>query len=218
MSLRRRLDLLEWARKTGAVIFEDDYDSEYRSAGRPLPALQGLDRHGSVLYAGSLSKVLFPALRLGYLIVPEDLIDAFSTIRSLVSRHACLLDQAVLCDFISEGHFGRHLRRMREVYAERLATLLDSAKGLLTGLLDVSPVDAGLQTVGWLAPGLDAESAARAAAARDLEVTPRRWLRRSGVLRHGLQLGFAAVDRQEIRRGVEELAVALSSPRPGHRG
>lgn len=217
MSLRRRLDLLEWARKTGALIFEDDYDSEYRYAGRPLPALQGLDRHGSVLYAGSLSKVLFPALRLGYLIVPEDLIDAFSTIRSLVSRHACLLDQAVLCDFISEGHFGRHLRRMREVYAERLATLLDSAKGLLTGLLDVSPVDAGLQTVGWLAPGLDAESAARAAAARDLEVTPRRWLRRSGVLRHGLQLGFAAVDRQEIRRGVEELAVALSSPRPGHR-
>lgn len=209
MSLPRRLALLEWARTTGALLFEDDYDSEYRYTGRPLPALQGLDRHGAVLYAGSFSKVLSPALRLGYLVVPDGLLDAFSAVKSVVSRYPPLFDSAVLCDFISEGHFGRHLRRMREVYAARLAALLESAKEHLAGLLEVSAIDAGLQTVGWLATGLDAETAARAAAARDVEVTPLPRYSRLGLPREGLQLGFAAIDEREIRRGVRELAVAL---------
>ncbi|MGH9379799.1 MAG: PLP-dependent aminotransferase family protein [Thermoanaerobaculia bacterium] len=209
MSLPRRLALLEWARTKGALLFEDDYDSEYRYAGRPLPALQGLDRHGSVLYAGSFSKVLSPALRLGYLVVPDGLLDVVSAIKSVISRYPPLLESAVLCDFISEGHFGRHLRQTREVYAARLAALRESARERLAGLLEVPPVDAGLQTVGWLAPGLDAEAAARAAAARDVEVTPVGRYSRLGMAREGLQLGFAAVDEREIRRGVRELAVAL---------
>lgn len=115
MSLARRLELLEWARKSGALILEDDYDSEYRYSGRPVPAMQGLDRNGLVLFAGSFSKVLFPSLRLGYLVIPADLLDYFAAAISVTSRHAPLLEQAVLCDFITEGHFGRHLRRMREV-------------------------------------------------------------------------------------------------------
>ena len=126
MSLPRRLELLEWARKSGALIFEDDYDSEYRYSGRPVPAMQGLDRNGLVLFAGSFSKVLFPSFRLGYLVIPADLLDYFAAAISVTSRHAPLLEQAVLCDFITEGHFGRHLRRMREVYAERLSVLLES--------------------------------------------------------------------------------------------
>ena len=209
MSLPRRLQLLEWARKSGALILEDDYDSEYRYSGRPVPALQGLDHHGLVLFTGSFSKVLFPSLRLGYLVVPPDLVDYFSAAISVTHRHASLLDQAVLCDFITEGHFGRHLRRMREVYAERLSVLLECARQSLAGLLEISDVEAGLQSAGWLRGGLNGESAARAAAKRDVEVTPLSRYSRGSAAREGLQLGFAAVDAKEIRRGVCELAIAL---------
>ena len=213
MSLTRRLQLIEWARKAGALIFEDDYDSEYRYSGRPVPALQGLDRSGSVLFAGSFSKVLFPSLRLGYLVIPPDLVDYFSATKSITSRHAQLLDQAVLSDFITEGHFGRHLRRMRGVYAERLSVLLQSARENLAGLLDISGVEAGLQTVGWLHGGISGEPAARAAAARNVEVVPLGRYTRGRVAQDGLQLGFAAVDAREIQRGVKELAVALQNSR-----
>ena len=211
MSLARRLRLLEWAGKSGALILEDDYDSEYRYSGRPVPALQGLDRHGLVLFTGSFSKVLFPSLRLGYLVVPPDLVDYVSATLSVTSRHAPLLEQAVLCDFITEGHFGRHLRRMRKVYAERLSVLLECAEQSLAELLEISGVEAGLQTAGWLSGGIDGELAAAAAAKRDVEVTPLSRYSRGRMAREGLQLGFAAVDVKEIRRGVRELAIALES-------
>jgi GntR family transcriptional regulator/MocR family aminotransferase len=209
MSLPRRLALLEWANESGALIVEDDYDSEYRYAGRPVPALQGLDRDGRVLFAGSFGKVLFPSLRLGYLVIPPDLVDNFAATQSVTSRHAPLLDQAVLCDFIAEGHFGRHVRRMREVYAERRSVLLDSARERLAGLLEITGVEAGLQTAGWLCHGIGAEAAARAAAARDVDVTPLSRYTRARMPRDGLKLGFAAVDGEEIRRGVRDLAAAL---------
>lgn len=210
LSLARRLELLEWARTKGALIFEDDYDSEYRYVGRPLPALQGLDRHGVVCFAGSFSKVLFPSLRLGYLVVPAPLVDRFAAAKSVVSRHAPLLDQAILCDFIVEGHFGRHLRRMRQIYGERLDVLVDAAREHLAGLLEVAPIEAGLQTVGWLAPGIGDAAAERAAAERSVEVLALGRLTRERLVRHGLQLGFAAVDEAELRRGARELAVALA--------
>ena len=211
MSLARRLRLLEWAGKSGALILEDDYDSEYRYAGRPVPALQGLDRHGLVMFTGSFSKVLFPSLRLGYLVLPPDLVDYVSTTLSVTNRHAPLLEQAVLCDFITEGHFGRHLRRMREVYAERLSVLLECARHSLTGLLEISGVEAGLQTVAWLPSGLDSELVAAVAAEREVEVTPLGRYSQGRMEREGLHLGFAAVDPKEIRRGVRELAIALES-------
>jgi GntR family transcriptional regulator/MocR family aminotransferase len=147
MSLRRRLALLEWARRSRALIFEDDYDSEYRYSGRPIPAMQGLDRSGVVIFAGSFSAVLFPALRLGYLVVPEEMVDVFAAAESVSTHHPPLLEQAVLCDFIVEGHFARHIRRMREIYAERLQVLLESAKAKLADSLEISNVEAGLQTV-----------------------------------------------------------------------
>jgi GntR family transcriptional regulator/MocR family aminotransferase len=213
MSLPRRLALLEWAHRAGAAIFEDDYDSEYRYSGRPVPALQALDRRGSVLFAGSFSKVLFPSLRVGYLVLPPDLVERVAAVRSITSRHVPLLDQAVLCDFLAEGHFGRHVRRMREIYAERLGVLLDCARRWLGGLLEIMGVEAGLQTAGWLGDGLDADTATAAAARRDVEVTP---LGRYGfgrLPREGIQLGFAAVDGHEIRRGARELAAALEQLR-----
>jgi GntR family transcriptional regulator / MocR family aminotransferase len=213
MSLARRLQLLESARKSGALILEDDYDSEFRYAGRPVPALQGLDRHGLVLFTGSFSKVLFPSLRLGYLVLPTDLADRVSATLSITRRHAPLMEQAVLSDFITMGHFGRHLRRMRQIYAERLNVLLHSARRILTGLLEISGIEAGLQTVGWLQRGINAESAAAAAAKRNVEVTPLSIYSHGKVASTGLQLGFAAVDAKEIRRGVQDLAIALEAAR-----
>jgi GntR family transcriptional regulator / MocR family aminotransferase len=209
MSLARRLQLLQWARRSAAMVFEDDYDGEYRYSGRPIPALQGLDDSGLVLYAGSFSKVLFPALRLGYLVIPADLLHHFEAMQSLTSRHSPLLDQLVLSDFITEGHFGRHLRHMREVYAERLSVLLEEAHLKLAGLLEISNIEAGLQTVGWLGRGIDAESATAAAAKRSVDVTPLDRYSQRTVVPEALQLGFAAFDTKEIRRGVRELAIAL---------
>ncbi|RZU41234.1 PLP-dependent aminotransferase family protein [Edaphobacter modestus] len=214
MSLARRLEMLEWARRAGALIFEDDYDGEYRYSGRPVPALQGLDRNGLVLFAGSFSKVLFPALRLGYLIVPEDLVDKFAAAKSILNRHAPLLEQTVLCEFIEAGHFGRHLRRMREVYSERLGVLLEEGRKQLKGVVEISEIEAGLQTVGWLAPGIDARAVAKAGSARGVDTIPLAGFYRSAQEleqreRDGLQMGFATVAPREIRRGVEELARAL---------
>jgi GntR family transcriptional regulator/MocR family aminotransferase len=213
MSLPRRLQLLESARKSGTLILEDDYDSEFRYSGRPVPALQGLDRRGQVLFMGSFSKVLFPSLRLGYLVLPSDLRDRFSATLSITRRHAPLMEQVILSDFITAGHFGRHLRRMREIYAERLSVLLHCAKQNLAGLLEISGVEAGLQTVGWLKRGINAKSAAAAAAKRNVEVIPLSVYSYGDVASQGLQLGFAAVDAKEIRRGVQDLTIALEAER-----
>lgn len=209
MSLARRLQLLDWAAKSGAVILEDDYDSEFRYSGRPVPALQGLDHRGLVLFTGSFSKVLFPSLRLGYLVVPADLVESVSAIISITNRHAPLLEQSVLCDFITEGHFGRHLRRMRQVYAERRSVLQECAQKTLAGLLEITGVEAGLQTAAWLSGGLYGEAAAAAAAARNVEVTPLSRYCQGKEVREGLHLGFAAVNTKEIRRGIRDLALAL---------
>jgi GntR family transcriptional regulator/MocR family aminotransferase len=211
MSLRRRLEVLDWARRSGTLVVEDDYDSEYRYAGRPLPALQGLDRDGLILLAGSFSKVLFPALRLGYLVVPETLVDAFRATKSVASRHAPLLDQAVLCDFITAGHFGRHIRRMREIYAERLGVLLAGVRERLAGSLAILDVEAGLQAAALLPTGTDDERVAAAAAARGIEVIPLSRYARAAAGRAGLQLGFAAVDPDGLRRGIEGLADILGT-------
>ena len=209
MSLCRRLELLKWARSAGSLIFEDDYDSEFRYSGRPVPALQGLDQDGVVLFAGSLSKVLFPSIRLGYLVIPPDLVDYFAATRSVTSRHAPLPEQAILADFMTEGHFGRHIRRMREVYAERRCVLLESAREKLDGMLDIAGVEAGLQTAGYLQGGVKGEAVVRAAAARGVELLALSRYCRGRVEREGLKLGFAAVEPVEIRRGVRELASVL---------
>jgi len=211
MSLRRRLSLLEWARRARALIFEDDYDSEYRYSGRPIPAMQGLDKSNVVIFAGSFSLVLFPSLRLGYVVVPPDMVDIFAAAASVSTHHPPLIDQAILCDFIREGHFARHVRKMRALYAERLGVLMESARERLGNLIKIGDVEAGLRTVGWLRHGISAERVARAAAERDVEVVPLSRYGSGRSPRNGLVLGFAAVDGRELRRGVEELAVVLEN-------
>jgi GntR family transcriptional regulator/MocR family aminotransferase len=213
MSLRRRLALLEWARRSGSLIFEDDYDSEYRYSGRPIPALQGLDQAGRVIFAGSFNAVLFPALRLGYLVVPPEMVHVFAAAASASTHHPPLLEQAVLCDFIAEGHFARHIRRMRELYAERLEVLLEASRQHLTGLMEITGVEAGLQTVGRIRTGASADTVSEQVAHRDVELTPLHRYAWGRVRKDAVILGFAAVDARELRRGVQELASVLEKTR-----
>ncbi len=124
MSATRRLELLNWAERSGTWIIEDDYDSEYRFGSRPIVSLQGLDKHSRVIYVGTVSKVLFPALRLGYMVLPKDLVPAFSASRDAADIFSSTFYQAVLTDFIQQGHFARHLRRMRMLYMERRSALV----------------------------------------------------------------------------------------------
>ena len=218
MSLNRRLALLEWASASGAWILEDDYDSEYRYAGRPLAALQGLDTAGRVIYAGTFSKVLFPALRLGYLVVPPELVDAFIAARALADRHSPSVTQAALADFIDGGHFARHVRRTRALYAERQAALVHAARRTLGGLLEVAPAEAGMHLMGWLPAGVDDRAAARAALARAVDVPPLSAYRARPTRpsdRGGLMLGYAAYAPREIDEACGRLALALGSVRPG---
>jgi len=210
MSAERRLALLAVARRTGAVIFEDDYNSEYRYRGRPIPALQGLNGGDSaVVFAGSFSKVLLPSLRLGYLVVPAELVNKFAAARFVSDRHSSIIDQAAMCDFINQGHFGRHIRRMRELYASRLSVLRDLVREQLHGVLDLEETEAGLHTVGWLGTSLSAEAAAREAVAHKLELFPISRFALKSATREGLLMGFAGIDTKEIRRGVDRLAVVL---------
>jgi GntR family transcriptional regulator/MocR family aminotransferase len=210
MTVDRRLGLLDWARSARALIFEDDYDSEYRYSGLPIPALQGLDQAGCVVYSGSFSKVLFPTLRLGYLVVPLELIDKFAAARMIMDRHSSVIDQAILCDFMTEGHFGRHIRRMREIYARRLAVLREAVRSKLDGALRIPDVEAGVQTVGYLNNGIWAEAVSRAAAKDNVEVVPLKAFALKAVVPEGLLLGFGAVDDRELRRGVDVLTAAIS--------
>jgi GntR family transcriptional regulator/MocR family aminotransferase len=209
MSLARRLELLAWASQADAWIVEDDYDGEYRYAGQPLASLQGLDADGRVIYAGSFSKVLWPGLRLGYMVVPPDLVEPFVVARALTDRHPPLLEQAILADFIAEGHFARHVRRMRTIYAARQRALVDASREHLAGLLDVQPGEAGLHLVGWLPPGTNDRAASASALSQGVEAPPLSAYRIVLEGRPGLALGYAAVDETEIQAGTRRLAVAL---------
>lgn len=210
LSLSRRLALLEWAIHRDAWILEDDYDSEYRFRGRPLAALQELDSDGRVIYIGTFSKTLFPALRLGYIVPPIDLVDAFVAARHISDRHSSGLEQATLTDFIVQGHFARHIRRMRRLYESRQKILLDAARGELADHLTLKPADTGMHLVGWLRDSLDDQSAAQRAAAYQIEVTPLSWYSLRETHPGALLLGYGAVPEDEIAVGVRRLAEALA--------
>jgi GntR family transcriptional regulator/MocR family aminotransferase len=211
LSLPRRLALFEWARRAGAWVIEDDYDSEFRYAGRPLASLQGQDRDGRVIYVGTFSKALFPALRLGYLVAPPDLVDAFTAAKELADSFSPHLTQAVLADFLADGHFARHVRRMRALYAERQEALVRAARRALGGLLELDPSPTGLHTVGWLPRGVDDREASAAAAAAGVEAPPVSAYRLRPSRRGGLLLGYGGITPRQIRDGVRALGPALET-------
>ena len=208
MSLSRRLALIEWAKRSGAVILEDDYNGEYRYSGRPLPALYGLAPPGTVLYTGSFSKLLFPALRIGYVVVPPNVVDFFAAARWLVDRHSPPLEQAVLADFIDEGHFVRHVRRMRTLYAERQGTLVEAASRELGGILQVPACDAGMHLIGWLDTTVPEEAILQAASNAGVELTSSSSFAVRKPNRQSVILGYAPFSTREIQRATEDLARA----------
>jgi GntR family transcriptional regulator / MocR family aminotransferase len=209
MSLERRMALLSWASSTGAFVIEDDYDSEYRFEGQPVPSLQSLDNHSNVIFVGSFSKTLFPSLRLGYVVLPPALADYFLSFRYQTDFRNSNLDQAVLCDFIVNGHLARHLRRMRSLYAGRLTALIEGGKQYLGGALALSNVRAGLYTIGFLKNGMDSRQAEKLAAAQGIEVLALDRFTLNRPDPKGLLLGFAGYDETAIRHGLIRLAKAL---------
>jgi GntR family transcriptional regulator/MocR family aminotransferase len=209
LSLGRRLALIEWASRTGAWVLEDDYDSEFRYIGRPLTALQGIDTEGRVIYVGTFSKVLFPALRLGYMVAPADLVDALIAAHMSTDIHAHILEQAALAEFIQAGHLDRHVRRMRVTYAERQAVLVEAVKQHLAGFLDVEPSGSGLHLVGWLPDGLNDRLVSREAAEYGVDVWPLSLHCIDPAPSSAILLGYAGMTPAEIRAGVETLAMLL---------
>jgi GntR family transcriptional regulator / MocR family aminotransferase len=214
MSLPRRLELLDWAARTGSWIVEDDYDSEFRYEGRPLAALQGLDRAGRVIYVGTFSKAVFPSLRLGYLVVPPDLVETFVAAREANDSGSPVCDQAVLARFIAEDHFARHLRRMRSLYAERMGVLVDAVRRELPGLLSVEPAKEGLHLVGRLPEGVDDQAVCREAAVRGVDVLPMSFHYLEEPTRSALVLGYAPFEAGDIRRAVAEIGKSIRAVTP----
>ncbi len=211
MSLDRRLHLLSFARRCRAFVIEDDYDSEFRFSGRPVPALRSLDKTGTVILVGSFNKVLFPSLRLGYVVLPSSCIDEFLSYRFQVDAYLPALSQAVLCDFITEGHFGRHLRRMRELYASRLSALRESSARYLDTFVELPNIQAGLNIPAHLKNGMSSRDASARAASAGVEVMSLDRFTLCGRDPGGVLVGFAAFEESEIRKGVLTLARALET-------
>ncbi|MBO9539742.1 PLP-dependent aminotransferase family protein [bacterium] len=209
LSLPRRLALLDWARTQGALIVEDDYDSEFRYGDRPIPSLQGLDTAGVVLYVGTFSKILFPALRLGYMVVPPEWAPLFARAKWLADRQSPLLEQLALTDFIVEGHLERHLRRMRVLYEGRRRCLLQALHEHLGERVTILGDHAGLHVTIRLRTHLDGEAIAQRAAALGVGVATTRACYMGNPEETELVLGYADLDERSIEVGVRRLAAAL---------
>ena len=209
MSASRRLQLLEWASKSGSWIIEDDYDSEYRYASPPIASLQGLDRDARVLYVGTFSKVLFPALRLGYVVVPSDLVDRFAAVRDATDIFPPTFPQAVLADFIRRGHFARHLRRTRALYRERRDALVEALDEEFGGDLSVVGDDAGMHLVATSSRLRNDREVSVRAARKGLWAMPLSSCHLGTPSQRGFVLGFGGACVEEIRSGVRRLAAAL---------
>jgi GntR family transcriptional regulator / MocR family aminotransferase len=213
MPLDRRLRLLEWAREARAYVLEDDYDSEYRYDVRPVEAVQGLDRDGRVVYISTFSKVLFPSLRLGYLVLPRPLLKAFVAAKHITDRHTTTLLQATLSDFIREGHFARHLQRSRGRNARRRRALLEAIEQHLGDRVEVGGAAAGVHVLLWLR-GIHVSdlpllvSRAESAGVGIYPVTP---YYLQPIDQAGLLLGYASMTESEIRAGIKRLAGIIRS-------
>lgn len=209
MSYARRQELIEWAGRGQGWIVEDDCDSEFRYVGRPLPALYAMDPWQKVIYVGTFSKVLYPSLRLGYVILPEALVEPFCAIRAVMDRSPSTLHQATTADFMKDGHFLGHIRRMRSLYQARQASLVEALQRHLGGFLKVDPVEAGLHLIGWLDDAVDDDALARGLADHQIYTYALRDYCMRRYLPPGLLLGFAATPEEQAEQRVREFANAL---------
>jgi GntR family transcriptional regulator / MocR family aminotransferase len=201
--------LLEWAKKAGAVVIEDDYDGEFRYEGRPVESMQGLDAEGRVIYVGTFSRTIFPALRIGYLIAPKSLAPALTAGKWLCDRHTATLEQETLAEFIATGAYERHLRRARRLNALRRRALLEAVHECLGDRVRLTGDGSGAHVVLWLRTRVSEEAVIERAAAKDVAVygIARHFLQRPR--RTGLMLGYSRMREEDIREGVSRLAECL---------
>lgn len=208
MSLERRQKLLAWAEANRSWVLDCDYDSELRYSGRPLPSLHSLDKIGSVIYIGTLSKITFPSLRIGYAAVPDSLLNACIGARSVVGRFP-ILDQMLAADFMESGELARHLRRMRNLYSRRQAALLDSLARHAGDLVTVQPAAVGMQTIVWLKPGVSDIKVSEACTEIGIEALPMSAFTIDTPRPPALVLGFAAFDEQQLDSAAAAVAGIL---------
>lgn len=211
MSAKRRFELLDWAQNTGAWIIEDDYDSEYRYDSSPIASLQGLDVNARVIYIGTFSKVLFPSLRVGYIVIPRNLVDHFSAARRFMDYGPPLFFQGVIADFIQDGHFARHLRRMRSLYQKRRAALVESIDRELGSTVKVLGSDAGMHLTTTLQNNISDTEISRRAASDSLWIWPLSASYLERATSKGFILGFANTAETDIAPAVQKLRNVLTS-------
>jgi GntR family transcriptional regulator/MocR family aminotransferase len=209
MSAARRMQLLNWAQSAGSWIIEDDYDSEYRFESAPISSLQGLDGNERVIYIGTFSKVLFPSLRLGYLVIPRDLVGHFSAVRSAMDIFPPYLYQEAITDFMREGHFARHIRKMRLLYGERRTALVDSLRERLGAKVKVHGAQAGMHLAITLPQGFSDLEVANRAAGKGLWLWPLSPSYLGKSPRQGLILGFGNTAAEEMPAAVGQLRAML---------
>jgi GntR family transcriptional regulator/MocR family aminotransferase len=209
MSATRRMMLLTWAARTGAWIIEDDYDSEYRFGSRPIASLQGLDTDARVIYIGTFSKVMFPALRVGYVVIPKDLLPVFSAARDAADVFSATLYQMVLTDFIREGHFARHIRRMRMLYAERRRALVNEIHLQMGGMLEIAGTEAGMHLVALLPEDVNDVEVSKRAAQKGVSAAPLSTCYLNPRARGGLILGYGGANERQISDAVRKLRMSL---------
>jgi GntR family transcriptional regulator/MocR family aminotransferase len=209
MSVQRRTDLLNFARARDVFVFEDDYDAEFRFAGPPLPSLQGMDNSGRVIYAGTVSKILCPSLRLGYIVAPESLVDSFVKIRSAMDQHSSPIDQATLARFITEGYFLSHIKRMRKMYSERRDFFVKQFNELLGDHFTLQVPEAGLNIVAWLRREEEFPMIRRVTLQIGVRPSPLSFFCIREKLSPAFVFGFAAWTRTQIRESLVKLALAL---------
>lgn len=209
LSLARRLALLEWAKRKNAVIVEDDYDGEFRYEGQPLESLQGLDRQGRVIYVGTFSRTVFPALRIGYMVVPQSMVAAFTAAKWLSDRHSAMLEQQALAEFIGTGLYERHLRRLRRKSTGLRAALLQGIREFLGARVEVTGESAGAHIVVWPRGRISEETLVARAAAKNVGIygISRYYLKRPR--RTGIMLGYWRLNEEEIREGIRRLGEVL---------
>ena len=209
MQMDERLRLLQIAERHDAWIIEDDYDSEYRLRGRPIPAMQGLDRAGRVIYIGTFAKTMFPSLRIGFVVVPAQLIEGFEQAISITAQYPPLLLQVALADFISEGFFTAHIRRMRRLYAQRQSAFIEACRNHLDPWLEVREIDTGMQLVGRFRRALNDGELLEAAHGRGVDFTRLSLQYRHSTPVQGAMLGYAGVGEDDTRAGVSRLRRAF---------
>ena len=205
MSAGRRFQLLEWARQSSSWIVEDDYDSEYRYESMPIPSLQSLDPGGSVVYIGTFSKVLRPSLRLGYIVIPPDLVDRFVAVRFAMDIFPSYLFQEVLTDFMHGGHFTRHIRRMRALYKERRTALVDALRAEFDGFFEIQGAQAGMHLTVTLPAGYNDVEIATRAAKEKLWLWPLSLCFFGETKLQGFILGFANTPAEQMRPAVQRM-------------